>query len=157
MFADLARQYPILDVAWLGGTWGLMYRAWRQAAHNPAESDLEKRQASVTVITNQINAAMTAVSVLVAGVGAVLAIGLGKDFPAASLVHLMYTALWALFSIFLGLYNLGYISSPSVFQRVDIARKSFVQLAAFVQLNLILLAAVRFVLGLWNLSRQIGM
>ncbi len=133
-----------------------MYLAWRKSGHDPNEADARKREAGIAVITNQTNATMTALSIVVAGIAAVLAIGLDKQFPSASLVHLRYSAASALFAIILGVYTLGYISSPSVFHKFDVTKKISVQLAAFAQLNLLALAAFRLLLGLLNLSHRIG-
>jgi hypothetical protein len=145
------RKYPALDLILLGTAWVLMRSAWKAAAYNPEELDSRMREIAAAAITSQINGMLTSASIVLTGIGAVLAIGLGKSFPMPAFEHLIVGAAAALGSIALGVYTLGYLPSPTVLRTLDVSKKASVQLACFTEINLIVLAAVRFLLALWHL------
>jgi uncharacterized membrane protein len=150
-FLSFFRQVPILDVLFVGGLWVVMFCWWRHPRTASAEEgQTDIRQAAAAAITNQITGLLTAASIVLAGSGAVLAIGFGKAFPSPALDHLFWSAFEALFSIVIGLYTLGYI--PSVIHRFDITRKPAVMIACFVQFILVVVSVARFFLALWQLS-----
>jgi hypothetical protein len=144
------RKFPALDALFLFIMWFLMSWMWHRAAHDPKEKDTEKRQAGAAAITNQINGTLTAASIVLAGVGAVLAVGYTKNFPGAALNHLTYAAIEALISIVIGVYTLGYI--PSVLHIMDVTKKPAVQLACFLQLMMIIVSIIRLLFALLYLS-----
>jgi len=144
------RKYPLVDGICLFIVFFWMRKKWRKAKHTPEEQDPVKRQAGAKVITNQITGTLTASSIILAIAGAVLAIGF-KNLPSQTLDHLLYTAFWTLPSIIFGVYTLGYISSPSVIHVMDVTKKPAVQLACFMQLNMIIVSVARFLLALWHL------
>ncbi len=146
---SFVRKIPVIDAGFIVVTWLAMLSWWRRARPQAEESRAEVREAGARAVTNQINALLTAASIILAGSGSVLAIGLGKDFPAAALEHLIIAAAAALVSIILGVYTLGYI--PSVLQALNVTRKLPVMIACFVQMNLIIVSAARFLGGLWQL------
>lgn len=154
MFLDpifsFLRQVPILDFLWVVGSWLGMFRWWRRSGVQPEEKSLDVRQTGAQAVTNQISANLTAATIILAGYGSVLAIGLGKDFPPAALEHLIWGAVAIMLAIVFGLYTLGYI--PSVIHRFDVTKKPGVMLFCFVQFNLIAVSALRFLAVLWQLS-----
>jgi hypothetical protein len=146
------RGVPVLDVLIVVATGFAMFCWWKRNGVSPDETP-EARDAGATAVTNQINALLTAASIVLAGSGSVLAIGLGKEFPRSALEHLIVAAGGALLSIVAGVYTLGYI--PSVIHVFNVARKRAVMVTCFVQMNLVIVATVRFLLSLWQLSRHL--
>jgi hypothetical protein len=145
------RKYPFVDIGMLAMAWWLMRSQWKSAAYSAEESDPHVREVAAAAVTSQINGMLTSASIVLTGIGAVLAIGLGKSFPMAAFDHLIVGAAWALGSIALGVYTLGYLPSPTVLNTLNVSRKASVQLAWFTEINLIVLAALRFLLALWHL------
>jgi len=147
-FSAFVRTVPIIDIISLLLVFIFMYIAWSNAKHDPNEKDDDKRKAGVSVITSQINGAIIAANIILASVGAVLALGLDKSFPKEAASHLINTAAFGCLSVILGIWILGSLSSPSVFHRIDATKKMSIQLACFVQLALVVLATIRFFLAL---------
>ena len=150
---EFARKRPVLDLLLLVIPWLSMYRAWKRSGLAFMEADAPRRQAGAKALTNQINGATTVVSIILAGIGATLTLGHDKGLPTAAQDHLGYAVLWCLSAILVGIYTLGYISSPTVIHQIDVSKKATVQLAAFIQLTLIVLAAGRFGLALRHLLK----
>lgn len=144
------RKVPIIDALIPFICWLQMQKAWHRAAHNPMEKNEGKRQAGATAVTNQINGSLTACSIVLAAIGAVLAIGYSNGLTKAALNHLTWAAIEAIISIGIGIYTLGYISS--VIHKMDVTKKSSAQIACFLQLLFIFVSALRFLFGLLYLS-----
>jgi len=144
------RETPALDALFLLILWVLMHISWRRAKLNSMEENEGKRQAGAAAITNQINGTLTAASIVLAAVGAVLAIGFPKNFLPAVLSHLTWAAIEALISIGIGVFTLGYI--PSVVHSIDVTKKNSVQIACFLQLMFIIVSLMRFLCALLYLS-----
>jgi hypothetical protein len=152
---EFVRRVPVLDLLFFIGVGLTMTYWWKKVdVVNAEEVDRDRRQLTATAVTNQVNALLTANSIVLAGVGSVLAIGLGRQFPRPSLEHFLISAAWALTAIVLGVYILGYI--PSVIHRLDVARKPPVMITCTIQISLTAAAAVRFLGGLWQLSQRMG-
>ena len=79
------RKTPTLDFLLLFITWYIMYRSWRAAKYDPKEENADTRQAGASAITNQVNGTLTAASIILAAVGAVLVVGGGISGIQASL------------------------------------------------------------------------
>jgi hypothetical protein len=144
------RQVPVLDAGFLLTSGLLMRNLWRRDNPNPIEDNEGKRQAGAVAITNQINGTLTAASIVLAAVGAVLAIGFPKNLMPAALSHLTWAAIEALFSVGIGVFTLGII--PSVVHRMDVTKRDSVQIACFLQLMFIIVSLIRFLFALLYLS-----
>ncbi len=146
-------KFPIVEPIVLVAILLAIHRVWKSANLSSMEADVARRQTGASAITNQINGATTMVSIILAGVGAVLIIAYDKAVPHPALTHLGYAAFWGLCAIGLGIYTLGYMSSPSVIDKIDVSKKEAVQLAVLAQLILVFFAMSRFALGLAYLVR----
>jgi hypothetical protein len=101
--ATVLRRVPVLDLLCLVGS-ALALKKWGWPNPPTAdEPDRERRAASAEAITNQVNAILTSASILLAAVGALLAIAFDKpELPKAAREHLLIAAAEALLAIPLG-------------------------------------------------------
>lgn len=102
--------YPIVELVLLLG-WGLAIRSpWKQWVGDASELKVEERALSATVILSELNAIITASSVLIAGIATFVAlIANSNAFSVVSEVKIsiFYAAVWALFGLLMPLYTMA--------------------------------------------------
>jgi hypothetical protein len=131
------------------------YLWWRRSGADPKEGDASVRRAGAEAVARQMQAGATAAYVLMAIACAiavmVLYISPAKAVPRDIMVVLFWTVVYCLAAVFLWLWTAGYMASPVVVTQFDVTRCKSVQIGAFAQLLLLLLASMRFVVAIYLL------
>jgi len=131
------------------------YLWWRRSGANPEEQDANVRRAGAEAVARQMQAGTAAAQVLMAIAGAITMMMImfrrEEAVPREIVVDMFWTVAYSLAAVFLWLWTAGYMASPVVVARFDVTRYKPVQIVAFAQLLLILLASIRFLVAIYLL------
>ncbi|WP_442579599.1 hypothetical protein ACSBOB_29600 [Mesorhizobium sp. ASY16-5R] len=140
--SSLAR-WPIVETAvafvWLGSVW----YAWRGVPTPTVPDAAEERNLGATVILAQLNGVITGCSIIIAGVGAFIALntsGLGAAAP-----HVEWASIWAVLALGAALYALATL--PTRTPTINFVRSKEVAILSATALLFALYAGARFMLA----------
>lgn len=99
----------MLAVLW---GWGVI-RPWSKFEPPNTIDDVDERTLGAAVIMGQLNAVITGASIIVAGLGAFVALGWDKIGEPENF-HLFYSAMWAVVAISISLYTMSTLPSRTL-------------------------------------------
>lgn len=147
--ADLAlflAKWPILDLVlgwfWIRSVWA----AWKDY-QPPSEKDtVDERTLGATVILAQLNGAITSASIIVAGVGAFVALTPEK-LDTFALVFLRLAAAFAVVALGSAVYAMATL--PTRAPSTNFVRSKEIAIFSTVPLICVTFAGIRFVFAIW--------
>lgn len=140
--------FPWIDVAllllWVGST----YRSWRGYTEGHIVDDVDERALGASVISSQLSAVITGVSVILAGVGAFVALESSPIQPEEAR-HLFLSALWCVCGLAVALYTMATLPTRTLKQ--NFVRSKPVAILCAMALFFSLAAGARFVTAVYSL------
>jgi hypothetical protein len=137
--------WPVIE-ALLGIFWvGSVLWAWRGQISPPLDEKVDERTLGATVILGQLNGIITGTSIIMAGLAAFIALSFGERTTVAP--HIKLTAIYAVLALSLALYTMAILPTRTL--RVNFVRSKDVALFCSTALYLVLIAAVRFGVGVY--------
>ena len=130
------------------------YLWWRRSGADPKEGDASVRRTGAEVVARQMQAGATAAHVLMAiacAIAVVVLVSHREAVPRDIVVVLFWAVVYCLAAVFLWLWTAGYMASPVVVMQFDVTKCKSVQIGAFAQLLLLLLASMRFIVATYLL------
>lgn len=109
---------------------------------------LSERELGATVIMGQLGSVMTASSVILAGIGAFVALADG-NILAPERWHLSFAATWAVMSIIIVVYTMSTL--PTRAPRENFVRSHAIAVLCSAASFLTVAAGVRFVFAMWSI------
>jgi hypothetical protein len=152
MMADWFIRFPIIELV-AAFSWGwLVLRPWKtaemrqpdeatRAKIDHANSDVDERNLAATVILAQLNAVLTVGAIILAGLGAFVALGDAIKYPTSR--HLEWSSLNAGMALFLALYTMGTL--PTRTPRENLVLSAPVALLSAMAVFFAFAAGVRFI------------
>lgn len=140
----MSSDLPGLDIG-IAAIW-LLISCWHwigYKASNVAEST-EERALGASVILGQLSAVITGSSVILAGIGAFVALS-DNHGDAVSKNHIFYAALWAVVALGLAIFTIGIL--PAHAAKTNFIRLRGIALLCSMSLFFCLAAAARFLLA----------
>lgn len=141
------RTIPVLDLTIGAVVVYLTHLFWSGSGVQGTGEGVDERQLAATVILGQLSGIITASTVVLAGIGAMAALG-ATGLPAAARAHLFWAATWILLSLVAALWAMGTL--PPQVNRVNVAKSHITALFTFGAFYLFIVACVRLGLGIWH-------
>jgi hypothetical protein len=137
--------WPAVEI--IGGIFwvGSVLAAWRSQPRPPTNETVEERELGATVILGQLNGIVTGTSIIIAGLGAFVALSSGDR--ALVTPHVRYAAIYSALALFVALYTMSTL--PTRAPRINFVRDRAVAVLCASALYLVLVAAARFAVGMW--------
>lgn len=139
-------KWPILDVLlaflWIRSVW----TAWKNYQPPTQKDAVDERNLGATVILAQLNGALTSASIIVAGVGAFVALTPG-NLDEIALAHLRLAAAFAVLALWSAVYTMATL--PTRAPNTNFVRSKEVALLSTIPLIFVTLAGIRFVFAIW--------
>lgn len=134
-------DWPIVDGG-LAVVWFLISASvWRSYQPPDTVDKVDERALGATVIMGQLNATITGASIILAGLGAFVALNSGK-FSLSASCHLYYAALWTVLALFAGLWTMSLL--PQLAPSTNFVRSPKIAILCSMGLFFCLAAGVRF-------------
>ena len=130
------------------------YLWWRRSRADPKEGDAGVRRVGAEAVARQMQAGATAAQVFMAiacTIAVMVLMSHREAVPRDVMLALFWTMVYCLAAVFLWLWTAGYVASPVVVAQFDVTRCRSVQIGAFTQLLLLLLAGMRFLVAIYLL------
>jgi hypothetical protein len=139
-------KWPILDLV-LGWVWiRSVWKAWKHY-QPPCEKDtVEERNLGATVILAQLNGAITSASIIVAGVGAFVALT-PERLDTFALAFLRLAAAFAVVALGSAVYAMAAL--PTRAPSTNVVRSREIAILSTVPLIFVTFAGIRFVFAIW--------
>ncbi|ESY22387.1 MULTISPECIES: hypothetical protein [unclassified Mesorhizobium] len=139
-------NFPIPDIGLLA-IW-LLFLNWHWIGYknNDSIDTKDERELGATVIMGQLGAIITGSSVILAGLGAFVALSKSPIEDAAK-YHLFYATLWAVWALGISVFTLGVL--PASTPKTNFVQLKGVAFLSSMSLFFCLAASVRFLLAVW--------
>lgn len=109
MYADWRIIEGIVGVIWIYS----VFWAWRKAVAPDSAVQLGERELAATVILAQLNGVITAAAIIMAGLGAAVALTSPDVKPDVSL-HLYYAAMWSMLTLGIAVYTVSILPTRTI-------------------------------------------
>ena len=140
---QIATHWPIIEAA-VGAFWiGSVLWAWSFTVSPPLDEPIQERGLGATVILGQLNGIVTGTSIIIAGLGAFVALSSGDRATVAP--HIKLAFVFSVLALFLALYTMATL--PTRTPRINFVRSKEVAVLCATSLYLVLVAAIRFATG----------
>ncbi|HWK68598.1 MAG TPA: hypothetical protein VNS34_27045 [Rhizobiaceae bacterium] len=136
------QSWPLIEAFLLAFWLKSILAAWRNA-DSTKEDDVEERHLGADVILAQLNGVITGSSIIVAGIGAFLAISEGVSPPASW--NFRWAACYSILGMALAMYTLGTLPSRAPTQ--NFVRSKAVAVLCSIALFFALVGGGRFAMG----------
>lgn len=147
--AELLVAYPIAELVLLLIAITSVASHWRGLPAEKAEDSVNERQLAASVITAQLSGIITASSIIIVGVGGFAALLSGR-LAGNLAAHIMWAAIFAVAGMAVALYSMATL--PPRVEKHNVAYSKGVAILSATALFLALLAGVRLILAIRNLS-----
>ena len=143
---SFAVNWPLLEAVASIIWFQAMGSAWRQQpAEGPPVTDSAERELGATVILSELNGILTGCSIIIAGIGAFVAIMQPSSINPITASHLGWASIYAGLALGLSLYTMATL--PTRVTSRNVLRSKGVALMCATALFFALLAAIRFMFG----------
>lgn len=145
--APFLATWPIVDVA-LGMLWfRSVWVAWKGYERPKEADDVNERTLGATFILAQLNGALTTASIIIAGVGAFVALT-PKSFNPYAIASLRLAAVFAVISLGSAVYTMATLPARS--PHTNVVRDKAVALLSTIPLIFVTFAGIRFMFAIWT-------
>lgn len=146
--ASIPYGLPIVDLG-VAVVWVFIsFAAWIGYRDTTEAEGVDERALGAAVIMGQLGAVITGSSVVLAGIGAFVALETSPISPAGS-SHLSYGASWAVVALAIALFTMGIL--PSNAPKKNFVRIRSVAILCSTALFFSLAAGFRFMLAVWSI------
>jgi hypothetical protein len=148
------RSWPV-ELLPAGCIWVAWYLWWRRSGADPREENASVRRAGAEAVARQMQAGTTAAQIFMATAGAMMALLFRWEAVSREggvMRDLFWAVVYCFVAVFLWLWTAGYMASPAVVTQFDVTRRRSVQMGAFTQLLLLLLASTRLLVAIYWLA-----
>ncbi|MER8793981.1 hypothetical protein NKH75_07200 [Mesorhizobium sp. M0984] len=139
---------PVLDIGVLL-IW-LLWLNWHWIGYkiDGTKEDAEERALGAAVIMGQLSSIITGSSVILAGIGAFVALATAPIAESAK-YHVFYAACWAVAALVVAIYTMGILPAHAL--KTNFVRLRGIAFLCSMSLFCCLAAGVRFLLAVWGI------
>ncbi|PBB96447.1 hypothetical protein [Mesorhizobium sp. WSM3862] len=139
---------PVPDIGFLAIWLLILNWHWIGYRINEAREETEERALGADVIMGQLSSIITGSCVILAGVGAFVALAKTPIAEAAK-YHVFYAACWAVGALALAVYTMGIL--PAHAPKTNFVRLRGIAVLCSASLFLCLLSGIRFLCAVWGI------